>query len=373
MEFDALECQVYNREKVRRKLRDRAKVAGGDGSACPGREDETQGTTLSVNTAASLSGHTVFSSASHPGPQAEGTAGRVSPWLPQAGKATGLRSLDQLLTRHPKAGHGEGDRHDRVSRLFSVIETSLLPRLLRHHRTASRVGPARPSAEEFESFFSHLMRDEEQVLAACVADLLARGVAIETVFCDLLVAAHARLASTAVTDAADLVAQTVAVGRLHELARRHAPAFQAERMPRARDRRVLLIAREGDLHGFGMSLAGEFFRHAGWDVVVSVTADATLDAQRVRGTRFDVVGVWVGHAGLAAWARDLVAALRAASCHQPLVVMVNGPWAGDSAQRLRELGADLHADVVQAPALAENAVRWHCRDFDAGGARGAIL
>jgi hypothetical protein len=373
VEFDALECQVYNREKVRRKSRDRAKAAGGDGSACPGREDETQGTALSVNTAASLSGHTVFSSPSRPLSHGEGGGSQASPWASQAGAKARLRSLEQLFPQHPPPEQVSDDRHDRVSCLFSVIESNLLPRLLRNHRTAARVGPDRPTVEEFEAFFAHLMRDDEPALAASIEHPLARGVAMETVFSDLLVAAHARMASAGAVEASDLVAQTVAIARLHELLRRHSRAFQAERMPRVSDRRVLLMAREGDLHGFGMSLAGEFFRHAGWDVVVSVTEDPAVEAQRVRGARFDVAGVWVGHAGLAAWARDLVAALRASSCHQPLVFLACGPWPAASAQRLRELNADLYADLVQAPVLADHAVRWHRRGLDAGGARGAIL
>jgi hypothetical protein len=364
---------VYNREKVRRKSRDRAKGAGGDGSACPGREDETQGNALSVNTAESLSGHRAFSGGSRPLSQGEAAGSQPSPWASQPADPSGRHALTKLFARHTGSVHEVEDRHVRVSRLFSVIETSLLPRLLRNHRTAARVAPQRPSAEEFEEFFSRLMLDDEPVLVASIEQVLARGVAMETVFCDLLVAAHARLAASGATDAANLVAQTVAVARLHELARRHAPAFQAERIPRVSDRRVLLIAREGDLHGFGMSLAGEFFRHAGWDVVLSVSADPMVDAQRVSATRFDVAAVWVGHTGLAAWARDLVASLRASSCHQPLVFMACGPWAADSPQRLRELDVDLYADVVQAPTLADNAVLWHRRELDAGGARGAIL
>lgn len=363
---------MYNREKVRRKSRDRAKAAGGDGSACPGREDETQGTALSVNTAASLSGHTVYSSPSRP--VSHGEAGvHDSPWASQAGAAAGLRSLEQLFPRHPTAQPPSDDRHDRVSCLFSVIESNLLPRLLRNHRTAARVGPDRPTAEEFEAFFAHLVRDDEQALAATIEQTLARGVAMETVFSDLLVAAHARMAQAGAADATELVAHTVAVARLQELLRRHSRAFQSERMPRASDRRVLLMSREGDLHGFGMSLAGEFFRHAGWDVVVSVTADPATETQRVRGVRFDVAGVWVGDAGHVAWARGLGAALRASSCHQPLVFLACGPWPAGSPSRLRDLHADLYADVVQAPVLADHAVRWHRRGLDAGGARGAIL
>ncbi len=364
---------MYNPEKVRRKSRDRANGAGGDGSACPGREDEVQGTALSVRTAASLDGHRAFSGASRPLPQGGGGDSPAAPWASPSGAPSGRRSLAQPFARHPGPAYGTEDRHDRVSRLFSVIESSLLPRLLRNHRTAARVAPARPSVDEFEAFFSHLMLDDEQALAADIGHLLARGVAMEMVFCDLLVAAHARLASAGATDATDLVAQTVAVARLHELARRHAPAFQAERLPRVSDRRVLLIAREGDLHGFGMSLAGEFFRHAGWDVVLSVSEDPAAEAQRVRTARFDVAGVWVGHAGLAAWARDLLANLRAATCHQPLVCLACGPWVADAPQRLRELDADLVADVIQAPTLADNAVLWHRRELGAGGARGAIL
>lgn len=364
---------MYNPEKVRRKSRGRAQAAGGDGSACPGREDEAQGSTLSVHSATSPAGRTVFSGASRPAMQGEGAAAQASPWLSHEAHTTGLHTLDQLLAKPSRQRGVDVDRHDRVARLFSVIESSLLPRLLRHHRTAARVGPARPGAEAFEAFLAHLMADDEQALASCVEALLARGVAMEVVFADLLVAAHARLAAATATEAIELVSQTVAVSRLHELVRRHGPALQAERMPRASDRRVLLVAREGDLHGFGMTLTGEFFRHAGWDVVVSVTADPTVDAERVRGTRFDVVGVWVGHAGLAAWAREVVAAVRASTCHQPLVVMAVGPWAAAATQRLRTLDADLCADVVQAPALADNAVRWHCRRRDAGAARGAIL
>lgn len=364
---------MYNPEKVRRKSRGRAQAAGGDGSACPGREDEAQGATLSVHSATSLAGRTVFSGTSRPAMQGEGAGAPASPWLSHDGNSVGLHTLDQLLAKPPRQRSGDADRHDRVARLFSVIESNLLPRLLRNHRTAARVGPARPRVEEFEAFFAHLMADDEQALASCIETLLARGVAMEAVFADLLVAAHARLAAAVATEATELVSQTVAVSRLHELVRRHGPVLQAERMPRASDWRVLLVAREGDLHGFGMTLTGEFFRHAGWDVVVSVTADPAVDAERVRGTRFDAIGVWVGHAGLAGWARQVVAAARASTCHQPLVAMAVGPWAAAATERLRTLDADLCADVVQAPALAENAVRWHCRRRDAGAARGAIL
>ena len=74
--------------------------------------------------------------------------------------------------------------------------------------------------------------------------------------------------------------------------------------------------------------------------------------QRVRAEWFDVVGLSVGSDLRLPWLTGCVASMRQHSRNPGIVILVGGPVFSTRAELPGQIGADLCADAVSAPALA---------------------
>jgi len=147
---------------------------------------------------------------------------------------------------------------------------------------------------------------------------------------------------------------TVGVGRLQRIMRNLSPAFGTEVDVPPDGRRALLLAAPGEQHTFGLSMVGEFFRRAGWDVVCEFDAGTEDPVGLVREEWFDVVGISAGVEARLDWLKSGIAAVRHASRNRAIGVMVGGPVFAADPTRASAVGADATArDGRQAPALAE--------------------
>jgi len=268
----------------------------------------------------------------------------------------------------PAGAHGsswanaETDPHDarqRLARLARAIETDVIPRLIQAHRPQGNTptgadAAATISEVEVQTFVTHIIQERETQIADMVGQLRDRGVAVETLYLELLGPAARQLGELWEEDLCDFSTVTVALGRLQRLMREWSPAFGAEVDHPPHGRRALFVQPGDEQHSFGLSMVAEFFRRDGWDVLGGVGGAVTDPAAKVRDEWIDIIGFSVGSDTRMAWLKASIQAARAAARNPDLVVLVGGPPFAMRADLAAEVGADGTArDGREAPQLAE--------------------
>jgi len=255
---------------------------------------------------------------------------------------------------------------ERMARIVRTIEADIIPRLVRSHREPAQ-GPAEavsPTLSEVDvpRFVAQVLADSEGPAAQTVITLREQGASVEALYLDLLAPAAAELGRMWEEDECMFSDVTVGVGRLQRLMRGLSPAFGTEVDVPPDGRRALLLAAPGEQHTFGLSMVGEFFRRAGWDVVCEFDSGAEDPVGLVRAEWFDVVGISAGVEARLDWLRSGIAAVRHASRNRAIGVMVGGPVFAADPTRAAAVGADATArDGRQAPVLAEQLLNERAR------------
>lgn len=251
----------------------------------------------------------------------------------------------------------------RLAVLARAIEQEIIPRLMLTHRNpqACQTLPAfeerQIGARDVEEFAKLVLSPKEDVAHACVQALRQRGIAIETIYMDLLAPVARYLGSLWEQDLCDFTDVTVGLGRLQQVLRELSPAFGEPTAQPATGRRVLLLPSPGEQHTFGLVMVAEFFRRAGWDVAGGGW-EAGADPQvMVWQEWFDVVGFSLGAETHLGELGDCIRGVRKAALNRQVGIMVGGPVFVEHP----EYGALVEADAVardgrEAPELAEQLV-----------------
>jgi len=257
----------------------------------------------------------------------------------------------------------------RLSRLAHALETDVIPRLVRQHRDdAAADEPPAPSAPELQAFVDALVAEDDLATDHAIHTLRQRGVAVSTLYVELLAPAARELGVRWEQDRVDFATATVSLGRLQRLMRQLSPDFGREVEHTGHGRRVLLTQPESEQHMFGLSMVAEFFRRAGWDVLGGVAGVGLDPVAWVRRDWFDVVGFSIGSETGIAWLRDTIALVRQTSRNPLLVVLVGGPLFSLHPEWVAEVGADATADGRSAPGVAEALVAQRVQE-QSGAAR----
>ena len=254
-------------------------------------------------------------------------------------------------------------------RMARLIEGEIIPRLLLAHR-ADRdiVTPVAPAFAAGDALaFAHRSLDTEVYgLLVEIEAHLARGVAIDAVYLDLLAPTARVLGDFWDNDVCDFVDVTMAMWRLqqviHELGNR-ATCPSARTRP---DRRVLFTVPPGDQHSLGLVMIEDFFRRAGWRTWSA--ADAALpELCAVVGRQwFELVGVTVSTLDHLAAMPEMLRDLRAASQNPRVGIVVGGRIFTERPELAARIGADGTApDAARALRMAERLVE---RGLAAGAA-----
>lgn len=271
---------------------------------------------------------------------------------PRSDREQGPASLRNAATAHASPPKPEPDQAA-SARLARALRTDVVPNLVRS--SSGRLGLAMPAFEEIEieAFAAVLLGDDDEAPLQWVERLLAKGMAAETLFVELLAPSARLLGELWVEDCADPAAVTFGVGRLHRLMRQLGPVFESESENASNGRRILLATPQGEQHVFGLAMLAEFFRREGWEVVGGTAESDDRQADLLRDEWFDVLGLSVGSELRLPWLRGHIAQLRSVSRNRGLVVMVGGPIFTLNPHWVYEVGADATADAAQAPRLAE--------------------
>jgi methanogenic corrinoid protein MtbC1 len=289
-------------------------------------------------------------------------AGTVSALAENAHCEAAEMSRSDLLTSEP----AQPSLQERMARIVRTIEADIIPRLVRSHREpdAGQTPPVSQTLTEADvaRFVSQVLADSEAPAAQTVVDLREQGATVESLYMDLLAPAARELGRMWEEDECTFSEVTVGVGRLQRIMRGLSPSFGTEVDVPPDGRRALLLAAPGEQHTFGLSMVGEFFRRAGWDVVCEFDAGADDPVGLVRTEWFDVVGVSAGVEARLDWLKSGISAIRNASRNRAIGVMVGGPVFAADPARAEAVGADATArDGRQAPILAEQLLNERAR------------
>lgn len=253
------------------------------------------------------------------------------------------------------------------SELTRTIEGEIIPRLMLVHRVDPAGAPEeeRPalSASEVAEFARLVMSPNVGDAVSYIEGLRGQGLSLETLFLDLLAPTARLLEDMWQADLCDSTDVTVGLCHLQQLLREYSPAFETEVEHPAHGRRVLWAQLPGApctfelKNAFGVRIAEEFFRRAGWEVWGGNPASMNELVAMVRREWFDLVGLTVCADTPLEQVASVIGAIRRASCNRALGVMVGGAMFVDHPEWVTQVGADAIAvDGRQAILQAQSLV-----------------
>jgi methanogenic corrinoid protein MtbC1 len=249
-------------------------------------------------------------------------------------------------------------------RLASIVNSSVLPRLVRMHREPFPAVAKTPKSLAIHDIerLAHLVLDPSIHLSSdFIIALEAQGHSIENLFVDLLEPAARCLGTKWDNDECSFIDVTLGMARLQQLlamfSRSHAVSDFSQK------RKVCMITLADEQHSFGATMVENFLQAGGWAVRSRHRATASQIAEMVAGEWFAVVGLTISSTTQCDQLASTIGTIRTRSCNPAIGVMVGGPPFAGHAEMVAEVGAD--ATAINAPA----AVLVTQRLFDLGAAR----
>lgn len=238
------------------------------------------------------------------------------------------------------ASRGESDPCHQEA-LMRMIESQIIPRLMLSHRSPATTLPESrppPTIEEVTELARLVIAHSASTARAYVDAMRGQGLSLDSIFVDLLGPAARMLGQLWMEDLCSFADVTVGLSRLHQLVHDLSPSFVGGRRGGPNLGTVILAPAPGEQHTFGMLIASEFFRRAGWSVraVTSVHTADLLDL--VSNEWVQMVGFSVSNPRLADALQVLIGTLRSVSKNPDLIIMIGGSSADELRSRSRELG-----------------------------------
>jgi len=246
-----------------------------------------------------------------------------------------------------------------VAVLAKAIAHEIIPRLMLAHRTPQECElPADYAAikvtpEDVAHFAQLILTRSEAQALACIESMRIKGAPIEAIYLDLLAPAARYLGELWEDDLCDFTDVTIGLGRLQKMLHELSADFEKYKNPVSNGLRILLVPTPGEQHTFGLAMVAEFFQRAGWDVTGGPYDLFDDPVTLVKRHKFDVVGFSLATALQLDRLTECVSAVRKASLHSGVCIMVGGPLFACHPEYVARVGADLVAnDGSLAPGLA---------------------
>lgn len=241
-----------------------------------------------------------------------------------------------------RADAGSSDQECRRS-MRMVLESQIIPRLVNAHRTGEEVAANSSTSQPFDgeiaAFASLCAAGKRQEAVLLIERLQSHGLDHEGVFVDLITPAARLLGRQWEDDLLGFSEVTVGLVLMHEVV--HGMGYEYHDGPQAAGgvKRVMLACAPGSQHVLGLAIVAEFFRKAGWQVVLEVSPSGTELCRAVRNEWFDLVGVSVALDSQLVALSGLVENLKAASRNPTTPVLLGGPIFSTGAHRAETFGA----------------------------------
>lgn len=257
---------------------------------------------------------------------------------------------ERLASERAQAGFMPVATDVPLDTLVRTLQRDLIPRLAQVYRpTLAQLTP-----QDVEAFGAVLLDGFEEALLARLDALRKRGFSDADLCLNLLAPVARWLGELWEDDRCDFATVTIAVGQLQRLMRRFALCSVVTAESQAQPLSILLLQPPQETHSFGLSMVGEFFRAAGWQVVCDA---GHSPAQQIAQRHFDAVGLTCGCGTQLEWLRQQIPVLRSAARNEELVVLVGGPVFACTPEAVDALDADLCVlNAQEAPLLAERRV-----------------
>lgn len=242
-------------------------------------------------------------------------------------------------------------------------KAQIIPKIVEALRKTPRNADSneQPKPSPAAQFAALALEPDDAAPFAHVEGLLAQGVSVEFIFLQLLAPAARHFGSLWESDATDFANVTIAVSRLQRIMRRLGERF-VEEESHGGGKSILLTIVPGEQHSFGLSMAAEFFRRAGWNLCVGPFASHQELTSLVHNNWFDVVGFSVSsHRRLDELKRD-IDKIRHNSRNRNVGIMLGGPMVIAEPGLVATVGADMMSpDAASAPEQARILIDRMCR------------
>lgn len=275
-----------------------------------------------------------------------------------AARVERLASIDRSKLRRLEAHYiapeiqARDDIAERRTKLAQIVSGEIVPRLLRLHAVTQSqdiIADLHPTEGEIDELAHIVLGDDIGASAAYIAALRDRGLAMDTLFIELLEPTARHLGEMWDGDACDFIDVTLGVARLQKLL----AIFNCTHdVPALHERRQVLMAMTpGDQHYFGVTMVEKFLRAAGWAVEEAHEATQEAIEGAVRRNWFAVAGFTLGSDRGIGALREAIAGVRAASANPAIGIMVGGPMFNDHPDLVTAIGADATAPNAPAAVL----------------------
>jgi methanogenic corrinoid protein MtbC1 len=254
-----------------------------------------------------------------------------------------------------------------VEHLAKLVECEIIPRLMRAHTSPSEIDDAPPehapasdtmiNAEGAEAFTRMLLARGPERLMAFIEALLKSGVALQTVYTDLLNPTARMLGELWDQDRVSYTEVTIGLGRLQQLV--HAldwlSPYNGENDSESRS--VLFAPNPGEQQTFGFYIMEELFRWSGWRAWIETCSTNAQMISNVQFRWFDMFCLSVSRDNNIEQLSETIRDVRRASRNQNLFVLVHGRPFLEDAGLVEMIGADAAAsNAGEALKMADRAV-----------------
>jgi len=247
-------------------------------------------------------------------------------------------------------------RDHAIATLSASLHLDVLRRLT---QKPASVGAVLPTAEQVASL-ARLSFDHDDAAGQRYVDAVRlTGVAIDAVYLQLITPAARQLGEMWADDLCTFVDVTIGIGRLQQIVRMLGPVFVGDGGRAVHDRRAVLMAVPGEQHTFGLLMAAEFLRRAGWILDCAAPPDSARAARLVRGEWFCFVGFSLSTEAGIGTLSACIRAIRKASRNRDIGVLVGGNLFLEHPDLVRRVGADaMAADGPCAVTAAQQFLRY---------------
>lgn len=230
--------------------------------------------------------------------------------------------------------------------LLSVIESQILPQLVRAHADQLATGPANatqhlnPSVALVAEFAALCHREDERACWDMVERLVQTHHSIPEILLNLITPAARHLGVLWEQDRLDFSHVTLGLLRMQNMTHHYGFLNRRPHHQPGQKFRVMVASAPGSQHLLGLAMVSEFFVNDGWDVVVEVatTEQSLFDA--VHQDWFEVLGLSVGLLEQLDTLPALVSDVRKASLNPHMGVLLGGAAFTHPGTMARPYGAD---------------------------------
>ena len=257
-----------------------------------------------------------------------------------------------------------GQQDDCKDALQSVIEQQIIPRLLNVHQLfPEKLRGAREEAfageqQEFQAFTQHCVSGDAQQANRIVDDLMARGLAHDRIFLELITPAARHLGVLWEQDLCDFAQVTCGLAMMHQMIYRLGYESPAGPGVEGESERVMLACAPGSQHFLGLTIVADFFRQSGSEVILEISSSESELLRAVANEWFDVIGISVALQAQLLALPTLIQNLRTHSGNPKVKVVLGGPVFLIQNCTPQDLGADaIFTDAREAVGEVKRLVR----------------